>query len=237
MYKKKSILAIIPARGGSKGIKNKNLKKISKISLVGRAILFAKKNKEIDEIFVSTDSQIIKKEALKYKIKVPFLRPKKISGDRISDYPVLYDSLIKAEKFYSKKYDYIVMLQPTSPLRITQEFKECLLKIYSKNFDSVWTISEIDKKYNYLKQFRVQKDKIFLINKKGYQVINRQALDKTYIRNGAIYIFSRDCLVKQKNIYGKKQGYVVSKIKHISIDSIEDLKLVKQFFLSKDYLI
>ena len=53
------------------------------------------------------------------------------------------------------------MLQPTSPLRITQEFKECLLKIYSKNFDSVWTISEIDKKYNYLKQFRVQKDKIF----------------------------------------------------------------------------
>ena len=61
MYKKKSILAIIPARGGSKGIKNKNLKKISKISLVGRAILFAKKNKEIDEIFVSTDSQIIKR--------------------------------------------------------------------------------------------------------------------------------------------------------------------------------
>ena len=110
------------------------------------------------------------------------------------------------------------MLQPTSPLRITQEFKECLLKIYSKNFDSVWTISEIDKKYNYLKQFRVQKDKISLINKKGYQVINRQALDKTYIRNGAIYIFSRDCLVKQKNIYGKKQGYVVSKIKHISIE-------------------
>ena len=176
------------------------------------------------------------KEALKYKIKVPFYDQKNIWGQNF-DYPVLYDSLIKAEKFYSKKYDYIVMLQPTSPLRITQEFKECLLKIYSKNFDSVWTISEIDKKYNYLKQFRVQKDKIFLINKKGYQVINRQALDKTYIRNGAIYIFSRDCLVKQKNIYGKKQGYVVSKIKHISIDSIEDLKLVKQFFLSKDYLI
>ena len=68
-----------------------------------------------------------KKEALNIRLKVPFLRPK-ISGDRISDYPVLYDSLIKAEKFYSKKYDYIVMLQPTSPLRITQEFKEQLIK-------------------------------------------------------------------------------------------------------------
>ena len=234
MFKNKNILAIIPARGGSKGIKNKNLKKIFNQSLVARAILFAKKIKHIDDIVVSTDSGKIKKEAINCGIKFPFFRPKKLSGDNISDFDVLVDVLKKTEKLYKKKYDYITMLQPTSPLRTSQEFKECLLKIYKKKFDSVWTISEIDKKYNHLKQFRVQKDKIFLIDKKGYKVINRQALAKTYIRNGAIYIFSRDCLVKQKNIYGKKQGYFISTIKHISIDTVEDLQLIKNY-LNKKY--
>jgi len=233
MYKKKNILAIIPARGGSKGIKNKNLKKIFNQSLVARAIIFAKKIKYIDDIIVSTDSSIIKKEAINFNINFPFFRQKKLSGDHISDYDVLVDVLKKTEKLNKKKYDYIAMLQPTSPLRTSQEFRECLLRIYKKNFDSVWTISEIDKKYNYLKQFRVQKDKISLIDKKGYQVINRQALDKTYIRNGAIYLFSRDCLIKQKNIYGKKQGYLISKIKHISIDSVKDLQLVKNILKKK----
>ena len=63
------------------------------------------------------------------------------------------------------------MLQPTSPLRTIKEFKECLFKIHSKKFDSIWTINEVDKKYNYLKQFRTQNDKIFLVDKKGYKVI------------------------------------------------------------------
>ena len=230
MFKKKNILAIIPARGGSKGIKNKNLKKINNLSLVARAILFAKKIKYIDDIIVSTDSIKIKKEVIENGIKFPFFRPKKLSGDAVSDFEVLDNVLKKTENLYKKKYDYIVMLQPTSPLRTTKEFKECLFKIHSKKFDSIWTINEVDKKYNYLKQFRTQNDKIFLVDKKGYKIINRQSLEKTYIRNGAIYIFSRNCLIQKKSIYGKRQGYVVSKIKHLSIDTIEDLKLVKNYF-------
>ena len=230
MYKLKNILAIVPARSGSKEIKNKNLKKISKISLVGRAVLFAKKNKEIDDVVVSTDGLNIKKEVLKYKIKVPFMRPKKLSGDRIPDYPVLYDSLINAEKFYKKKYEYIVMLQPTSPLRTKKEFQECIKKIYKDKFDTVWTIREIDKKYHPFKQFLIKNKNVYLHNKIGKKIINRQELKKTYIRNGAIYIFSRNCILKQKTIFGKRHGFYISQAKHISIDTLADLKEVKKRF-------
>lgn len=228
MFKSKKILAIIPARSGSKGIKNKNLKKINKISLVGHAIQFAKKNPEIDDVIVSTDGLNIKKEALNYNIKVPFLRPKKLSGDNVHDYPVLYHAMITTEKFLKKKYDYILMLQPTSPLRSRKEFKECLKKIYKKKYDAVWTISEIDKKFHPYKQFLIYGEELKLLDKKGKKIINRQQLEKTYIRNGSIYIFSRNCLLKSKSIYGKKLGYIISKIKHISIDSIDDLKKVKK---------
>ena len=101
---KKKILAIIPARGGSKGLKNKNLKKIGKKSLISLAINSCKKLKLVDKIFVSTDSKKIAKEAEKQGIKVPFLRAKKISGDKIPAFDVIYQTLRLVEKFYKEKF-------------------------------------------------------------------------------------------------------------------------------------
>ena len=103
MLNSKNILAIIPARIGSKGIKLKNLKKINNITLLGHAIICLKKIKFVDRIFVSTDSKKITNEALNYNIKTPFLRPNKLSGDRISDYQVVKDVLLKIERIDNKK--------------------------------------------------------------------------------------------------------------------------------------
>ena len=230
MYKSKKILAIIPARGGSKGIKHKNLKKIRNISLVSHAINFAKKNKEIDKIIVSTDSNKIALEAKKNKVDFPFFRPKKISGDKVSAYDVLIHTLIKSEEFFNKKYDYIVMLEPTSPLRTSKEFKDCLRKILKFNYDAIWTVSKIDSRYHPLKQLVISDQLMSLYNSRGKRIVFRQALKETYIRNGAIYIFSRKCLMKYKNIYGKKLGFHISKREHISIDTPKDLNNVKKLF-------
>ena len=228
MYKDKKILAIIPARGGSKGIKNKNLKKIKNKSLVCRAIEFCKNQRQIDDIIVSTDSFKIKKESEKNGIKVPFLRPKKLSGDKISDYEVLIDTLKKSENFLNKRFDLIVMFQPTSPMRTSKEFLDCLKKINNKNIDAIWTVNMVDKKFHPLKQL-IEKNKNFsFFDKRGKKIISRQQLKHTFIRNGAVYIFTRNCLVKHKNIYGKKFELLISKINHISIDTYSDLSKVKK---------
>ena len=118
MYKNKRVLAVVPARGGSKGVKLKNLKKINNISLIGHVSNVLNNLPIIDNKIVSTDHKDIIKESLKYNIDVPFIRPKKISRDKIGDIEVLFHALNASEKHYKTKFDYIVMLQPTSPLEI-----------------------------------------------------------------------------------------------------------------------
>lgn len=230
MYKKKTLLAVIPARGGSKGIPKKNLRKIKNKSLTSIAINFAKKQKVIDEILVSTDSLEISKEASKNNLRVPFLRPKNLSGDKVSAFKVLEHSLNESEIFFKKKFDYVVMFEPTSPLRKSYEFKAALNKIVKKKLDSVWTVSRVDSKFHPYKQLIIKNDLMKLFSTKGEKVFYRQSLNDTFIRNGAVYIFSRRCLKKYKSIYGKKLGFIVSKTKHISIDTIQDLNQVKKIY-------
>ena len=230
MYKKKRLLAIIPARGGSKGIPRKNLRKIKGNSLTSIALNFAKKQKIIDEIIVSTDSSQIANEAKKINLRVPFMRPKKLSGDKISAFKVLEHGLKESEKYFKKKFDYIVMFEPTSPLRKSYEFKSAMNKIHKKKLDAVWTVSKIDSKFHPYKQLLIKKDLMKLFSPNGRNVFYRQSLEKTFIRNGAVYIFSAKCIKKYKNIYGKKLGFVVSRATHISIDTLEDLNLVKKYY-------
>jgi CMP-N-acetylneuraminic acid synthetase len=111
-----NIVGLICARGGSKGIKNKNLLKINNISLVGRSILQAKKCSLINKIYISTDSTKIAELAKRYGALVPFLRPKKLSGDKISEILVWRHFINFIEKRI-KKIDYIVSIPPTAPLR------------------------------------------------------------------------------------------------------------------------
>ena len=205
MYKKKKILAVVLARAGSKGIKNKNLKKINGISLVGRVGLFIKKIKCIDFSIVSTNSTNIGKEASKYKLGYLFKRPASLSGSTISDELVLKHALIEIEKKVKVKFDIILSLPPTSPLRKTNDVIKSVKKLVDENYEAVWTIS-----------------------KKGEKIKYRQQLDNTYYRNGSVYVLTRNTLMNKK-ILTKNSGYVISNTKQISIDSLEDLKKVREY--------
>ena len=229
---KKKILAIIPARGGSKGLKNKNLKKIGKKSLISLAINSCKKLKLIDKIFVSTDSKKIAKEAEKQGIKVPFLRAKKISGDKIPAFDVIYETLRLVEKFYKEKFETIIYLEPTSPLRKNQDILLAFKKFKKFNFDSLWTISEIDLKFHPLKQVIVNKNTVSAYEKKSEKIYARQQLSPTYYRNGVCYIFKRKTIVIDKEIMGKKCGYHIINSPQVSIDNYKDLiyaRKIKKF--------
>ena len=129
MYKGKNILAVVMARGGSKGIKNKNLKKIRSKSLVAIAGQLLSKVKIIDRSIISTDSVKIAKEAKKNCLSFFFKRPQNLSGDFVSDFKVMYHSLKFMEKFDKKKFDIVLMIQPTSPMRNKSIILQCIKKV------------------------------------------------------------------------------------------------------------
>ena len=136
------IVAFIFARSGSKGLKNKNLLKFKNKSLLGHAILHARKSKLIKKIFVSTDSLKIKKEALKYDALVPFLRPKELASDESPE----IDSWKHAINFLNQKLniypDYIVSVPTTAPLRNVSDINKCITKAIKKKFKLFCSLSE-----------------------------------------------------------------------------------------------
>ena len=230
-----NILAIIPARGGSKGIKKKNLKKINGMSLVNRAVVSAQKSNFISDIFVSTDCDDTISEVEKMGVIVPFKRPGELSGDRIGDIDVLYHGVIEYEKHYQKAIDYIVMLQPTSPLRTSEMIDQCTEILINERVDAVWTVSKVDLKYHPLKQLVINSDTKLgsLFDETGSNIIARQQLSDTYARNGACYVFSRDCIVNQKTIYGRKLRLFELKDPQVSIDDLNDLELAERLLIEK----
>jgi CMP-N,N'-diacetyllegionaminic acid synthase len=141
MYKNKKFLAIIPARGGSKGIPNKNIMAICGKPLIAYTIEAGKKSKYIDEVVVSTDSDDIKEIAQKYGAKVPFLRPDELSNDSAKS----IDLVLHAIDFYKSNnisYDYVILLQPTSPLRTFMHIDEAVEKLIKYDKTSLVSVCE-----------------------------------------------------------------------------------------------
>lgn len=230
MYKRKKIIAIVPARGGSKGIKLKNLRKIKKKTLIWHVAKIIKKIKVIDKAIVSTDHPKIAREAIKSGLEVPFVRPKKLSGDKVADVPVLLHALKTYEKKNKMKFDIILMLQPTSPVRKIKDITDCIKILISKRADAVWTVNEIDLKFNPLKQLNIKNNQLFHIIKRGEKIKGRQQLKNTYIRNGVCYAIKRDTFIKYKSLMGKKCIPKIIKNVTSNIDSIKDLKEAEKLF-------
>lgn len=228
MYKKKSILVVVLARGGSKTIKNKNLVKIKKIPLVGLVGKLVKKMKIIDKALVSTDSDRIGKTSQKYGLDYFFKRPKNISGDIVSDFKVLEHALKTTEKILRRKFDIIISLPPTSPLRDKNYIEKGIKKLIKNKYDSLWTVSKIDTKFHPEKQLVLKKNKLNYFHRNGPRVIARQQLSDMYYRNGVAYIMTRDCILKKKKLLTNNSGYLIINKKQISIDTLEDLNNVRK---------
>ena len=224
MYKNKNILLVVLARSGSKGIKNKNIKKIQNISLIGQVGIFSKKINFFDEKIISTDSKKYGAIAKKFGLNFEFLRPKKLSGSKIGDLDVLRHALIKIQKIRKINFDIIVSLPPTSPLRKISEVKNCIRMIIDKKLDSVWTISKTDKKFHPYKALKIKKGYLNFFFPNGEKIKARQQLNETYYRNGACYAFMKNLILP------KKSGCVISKTVQNSIDSLNDLKMVSCLF-------
>ena len=224
MYKNNKILVIIPARSGSKGIKDKNIKKIKNKPLLSYSIDYAKKCNLVDEIIVSTDSSKYAKIAKKFGAKVPFLRSKKLAGDKIQDFPVVHECLLKSENFFKIRFDYIILLRPTSPFRENQLIEKGLKKIHhnkvSSSVRSVVTTS--CHPYRHWKINKKGKISSIINNVKEPYNIPRQQLPKLFFQSGDIEVIRRKTILK-----GSVSGnYVLPLIvkSYNDIDTVQDLK-------------
>jgi len=220
------VLAVVPARGGSKGVPFKNLREVRGVPLVTLAGKIASNVDYIDRAIVSTDNADIALAAQKGGLDQPFFRPKALSGDKVSDLQVLTHAVITTEKLDNTCYDIIVMLQPTSPMRTVEHVKQTLEMLVKDKLDSVWTISETDSKAHPLKQLTFKNGKIKYYDSRGKNIIARQQLHPVYYRNGLVYAITRNCLIENKSIMGKKAGALLCEGYFINIDTEFDFKLL-----------
>ena len=227
MYKDKRVLAVIPARGGSKGVPKKNLRTINGIPLVAVACICAKNVDMIDVIVVSTDCNEIAEAAQKYGAKAPFKRPKLISGDDASDLDVLDHALDEMEKQTKSTFDVVVMLQPTSPLRTPLQVSSVISKLIDEELDAVWTVSPTGSKYHPTKQLRITNGLLEYCLPEGKKIPPRQHLEQVYHVNGIAYALTRSCIVDQKHRLGKCTGASIIDGPAISIDTVDDFELVE----------
>jgi CMP-N-acetylneuraminic acid synthetase len=230
-----NILALIPARGGSKGIKRKNIVDLNDKPLISYTILEALKSKYIKEenIWCSTDDKEIAEVAEKFGAKIPFIRPEKFAEDDSSSAAVAIHALDWASE-NNIDFDYLILLQPTSPLRTVEDIDLAIEMMKEKNADSVISLTEPDIlpfNMKYLNDDGTIKNYI----KKEYN--RRQDMpDNIYGTNGAIYIVKPKVLYNRNSFLGDiNYGYVMNKEKSIDIDSDYDLKIARLLLEDKNF--
>lgn len=229
MYKERRILAVVPARGGSKGIPLKNLRLVAGRSLIGWVGVVAEQVQLLDRVIVSTDHDDIAEEAEKSGISVPFRRPPELSGDRIGDIDVLQHALKSVEKIDDRLYDVVVMLQPTSPLRRAAHVEKAIRKLVDDGCDAVWSVSETDIKAHPLKQLVIKpNDVLRYYDPRGANIIARQELTPVYHRNGVVYALTREALLVENTLLPEKSAPLVIDERVVNIDTEEDLSLAER---------
>jgi CMP-N,N'-diacetyllegionaminic acid synthase len=224
---KKKILALVPARGGSKGIKLKNLKKINGKSLIQITSEFIDKCKFFDLKVVSSDNKKIIEHSKDLEFEI-VKRSNKLSGDRVSDFQVIQESLIFIKDNLKYDFDYLIYLQPTSPVRKKKHLLDTIKKVIKFKYEGSWSVTKVDTKYHPLKSLKIVKNKLKLFDNRGQSIIARQMLNSVYIRNGVFYIFDIKSLIKNKSIYLKKILPSITEYKTANIDNLTDLSLAKK---------
>ena len=213
-----NILAIIPARGGSKGIPLKNLCKLKKKPLIEYTIKTALETKIFSKIIVSSDNQKILNFSKKFNGISLHKRPKKYSTDSASTDSVIKNVLENEKK---NKYDFLCIIEPTSPLRSKESLKKAFYFLNKNKVNSLITVNLFENYYGFLK------------NKKFYYLsksfLPRQKRKKLYIETGTFYFVKTTYFIKYKKIRSKNPSYIeVPKKEIIDINEFEDLKIAEK---------
>jgi acylneuraminate cytidylyltransferase len=228
MYKNKSIMALIPARGGSKGIKNKNIAELCGKPLIAYTIQAALEAACFDDIIVSTDSEKIAEIARSFEASTPFLRPLELAQDETKGEAVLKHALSYMNA-HGRHYDVIVSLQPTSPLRSAKHILEALDFFIDHDLPSLTSISLVSEHPLFMRTI----DETGFLTKVISQPSNvrRQDLCPYYTLNGAIYINKPEDIINEYPGNENNYGYIMDYKYSIDINTVDDLKKAEDMLM------
>jgi N-acylneuraminate cytidylyltransferase len=230
MSEKAGLLAIIPARGGSKGLPGKNIRPFAGIPLIAHTVLLAKNTPEVDRVLVTTDSAQIAEAAKRFGADVPFLRPAELSNDTVSLWPVVKHALNEAEK--TGRYKYVVLLDPTTPCRMPTDISNAFKRLVADpNASGIVGVSEPDFNPYW----------VSVVERNGYisdlfsdaaDITCRQDAPQIFRINGSLYIWNTDFIKAQPEGWrksGRHLLYQTPDFLSISIDTLEQFQRAELF--------
>jgi CMP-N,N'-diacetyllegionaminic acid synthase len=235
------ILAIIPARSGSKGLVNKNLLPLMGHPLISYSIKAALESKFINKIIVSTDSESIAQKAKEYGAEVPFIRPEEFAQDDSLDLDVFIHALNWLKENQNYFPDYVIQLRPTSPIRKVEIIDEAIVKFIHSRSDSLRVVT----------QSPISPFKMWKIDPENYELVPllkleeikepynapRQSLPKTYWQIGTLDIIRPDVILKDKSMSGSKiLPFVVSSDYAVDIDDLKSFEIASNIINSSNYI-
>lgn len=219
-----NILGLIPARGGSKGVPNKNIKSLGGKALIEYSIEAGLASQDITHLVVSTDSEKIAAISRSAGAEVPFLRPAHLATDQS---PTI-GTVLHAVEFYKEKgidFQAVCLLQPTCPFRTTEDINKAISIFKNQSADSLISVREVPHQYNPHWVFEPTEEGSFLKIATGEKefIPRRQELPKAYHRDGSIYMVKTKILLEQQSLYGQKIAFHLSENPiYVNIDTLED---------------
>ncbi len=230
------VFCLIPARSGSKGIKNKNIKKIKNITLIEHAARFAK-NLSIENILISSDSKKYEKIGLDCGCISNGIRPESLSKDMSSTKDVVKYEWKMLESLISQQFNYCLILEPTAPLRNLSVIKNLISVVCSKdnNYKSGFTAKKVEASNHPFKYFYFDKSTSSIMrafsNEPSIPSSNRQEIDNNLLtKSGSAYITSKEEIMKNNRIISPYSYFEIELSKTINIDTYDDLYLAKKYF-------
>ncbi|MHB0967485.1 MAG: acylneuraminate cytidylyltransferase family protein [Bellilinea sp.] len=223
------VLAVIPARGGSKGVPRKNIRMVGGKPLIAYTIdaALAVKNR-LHRLIVSTDDAEIAAMAQNYGAEVPFMRPVELGGDKVPMVPVLKHAIQTIEELDGIKLEWVLLLQPTCPFRAPEDILAALELAAAGGCDSVISVVRVLAHHPILMK-KIENDRLLPFMIEEIEGTRRQDYNPpAYMRNGSIYLTRRDNLMNNNSIWGKViRPYIMPEERSVNVDSEMDMKLVE----------
>lgn len=228
-----NVLCTICARGGSKGVKNKNIRKINGLECLAYSIIQAQNSKLFTHIVISTDSDEIAQIALKYKAEVFFKREAHLASDEAAKIPVIRDALLRSEEHFKMRFDTLIDLDASAPLRSSEDIKKAYEQFIKEKKENLITATPA-RRNPYFNLIEVQG--ALVQECKTGNFTTRQSAPKCYDMNASIYIFQRNRLLTNDRVFGDKTSlYIMDESTAFDIDSELDFEIV-EFLISKKNL-
>lgn len=222
MIAQQTVLVVIPARGGSKGLPGKNILPLANKPLIAWSIEVACACPEVDRVIVSSDDAQIIKTARSLGCDVPFVRPASLANDKAS----AIDVIIHALETLPESYDWVVLLQPTSPLRLASDITACLETCLSHNAPACVTV--VPTKSPFWSYFLATDQRMTPVLGTDNTLVGRQQLPPAYTLNGGVYVAKSDWFRKNRTfVSGATRAYIMPVERSVDIDTIVDFKLAE----------